>query len=99
MHFILSGAYKRAVRWKWLSVSPVGQAEPPAAPTPNPQPPTAADASRIVSEAWRDLDWGTLVWVAMTTGTRRGELYPCAGHTWSWPSTGIVAGTVPRHLS
>ncbi|MGH4011957.1 MAG: tyrosine-type recombinase/integrase [Pseudonocardiaceae bacterium] len=74
MHFILSGAYKRAVRWKWVSVSPVGQAEPPAAPTPNPRPPTAADAARIASEAWRDPDWGTLVWVAMTTGARRGEL-------------------------
>jgi integrase len=74
MHFILSGAYKRAVRWKWVSVSPVGQAEPPAAPTPNPRPPTAVDAARIASEAWRDPDWGTLVWVAMTTGARRGEL-------------------------
>ncbi|HSL09033.1 MAG TPA: tyrosine-type recombinase/integrase [Pseudonocardiaceae bacterium] len=74
MHFILSGAYKRAVRWKWVSVSPVGQAEPPAAPAPSPRPPTAADAARIASEAWRDPDWGTLVWVAMTTGARRGEL-------------------------
>jgi integrase len=44
------------------------------APTPNPRPPTAAEAARIVNEAWRDPDWGTLVWVAMTTGARRGEL-------------------------
>lgn len=74
MHFILSGAYRRAVRWRWVSVSPVDQAEPPAAPTPNPQPPSTVDAARIVNEAWRDPDWGTLVWVAMTTGARRGEL-------------------------
>lgn len=74
MHFILSGAYRRAVRWKWVSVSPVGQAEPPAAPTPNPRPPSALDAARIVKEAWREPDWATLVWVAMTTGARRGEL-------------------------
>jgi integrase/DNA-binding transcriptional regulator YhcF (GntR family) len=74
MHFILSGAYRKAVRWRWVSVSPIAQAEPPPAPPQNPQPPSPADAARIVNEAWRDPDWGTLVWVAMTTGARRGEL-------------------------
>ncbi len=73
MHFILSGAYKRAVRWKWVMVSSIGQAEPPAAPKPNPQPPSPEQAARIVNEAWKDPDWDTLVWVAMTTGARRGE--------------------------
>jgi hypothetical protein len=29
MYFILSGAYRRAVRWNWVSVSPVTQAERP----------------------------------------------------------------------
>lgn len=74
MHFILSGAYKRAVRWKWVATNPCNQAEPPAAPTPNPKPPSPADAARIVNAAWRDPDWGTLVWVGMTSGARRGEL-------------------------
>lgn len=74
MHFILSGAYKRAVRWRWVSVSPLDQSTPPGAPKPNPQPPTPAEAARIVNEAWRDPDWGALIWVAMTTGARRGEL-------------------------
>ncbi|MGH3802282.1 MAG: tyrosine-type recombinase/integrase, partial [Pseudonocardiaceae bacterium] len=74
MHFILSGAYKRAVRWKWVTVNPLRQAEPPAAPMPNPHPPSAAEAARIVNEAWKDPDWGTLIWLAMTTGARRGEL-------------------------
>jgi integrase len=74
IHFILSGAYKRAVRWRWLSVNPMAQAEPPPAPKPNPQPPTAAQAARIVNESWRDPDWGALVWTAMTTGVRRGEM-------------------------
>jgi integrase len=74
MHFILSGAYKKAVRWRWVSVSPIGQAEPPAAPTPNPEPPTPEEAARIVNEAWRDPAWGSLLWMAMTTGARRGEL-------------------------
>ncbi len=75
IHFLLSGAFKRAVRWKWVSVSPVGQAEPPAAPAPRPSPPSAEEAARILNEAWRrDEDWGALVWTAMTTGIRRGEL-------------------------
>ncbi|MGB8257058.1 MAG: integrase, partial [Pseudonocardiaceae bacterium] len=68
MHFILSGAYKRAVRWKWVSVNPLHQAEPPAAPVPNPHPPSASEAARIVNEAWKDPDWGALIWLAMTTG-------------------------------
>jgi hypothetical protein len=54
IHFILSGAYKRAVRWRWLTVNPMAQAEPPPAPKPNPRPPTAAQAARIVNESWRD---------------------------------------------
>lgn len=74
MHFILSGAYKRAVRWKWVAVNPCSQTEPPAAPTPNPRPPSPADAAWIVNAGWREPDWGALVWVAMTSGARRGEL-------------------------
>ena len=74
MHFILSGAYKKAVRWRWVAVSPVAQGEPPAAPKENPSPPSPADAARILTAAYRDPDWGTLLWVSMTTGARRGEV-------------------------
>jgi integrase len=28
----------------------------------------------LLEEAWKDGAWGTLVWLAMTTGARRGEL-------------------------
>jgi integrase len=75
IHFILSGALKRAVRWRWVATSPITQAEPPAAPKPDPRPPTAAEAARILNEAWAaEPDWGVLVWLAMVTGSRRGEL-------------------------
>ncbi|MGI8528508.1 MAG: hypothetical protein ACR2KO_03430, partial [Geodermatophilaceae bacterium] len=74
MHFILSGAYKRAVRWRWVAVNPVGQAEPPAAPAPDPQPPSPEEAARMLNASWSDPDWGTFVWLAMLTGARRGEL-------------------------
>jgi integrase len=74
VHFILSGAFKRAVRWHWVGVNPIKQGDPPSAPMPNPEPPTPEEAARIVNEAWRDPDWGTLVWLTMVTGVRRGEL-------------------------
>lgn len=74
IHFILSGALKRAVRWRWIAANPIVEAEPPAAPKPRPQPPTSQEAARILAEAWKDPEWGLLVWVVMVTGLRRGEL-------------------------
>src|SRR6266511_4457220 len=74
IHAILGAALARAVRWRWLAVNPTGHAVAPAAPKPDPQPPSAEQAARIVVEAWKDPDWGMLVWLAMVTGARRGEL-------------------------
>jgi integrase len=74
IHFVLSGALKRAVGWRWLATNPITEAEPPPAPRPSPQPSSAQEAARILAEAWKDPDWGLLVWVAMVTGLRRGEL-------------------------
>ncbi|MQA14701.1 MAG: tyrosine-type recombinase/integrase [Pseudonocardiaceae bacterium] len=74
IHFVLSGALKRAVRWRWIAMNPIDQAEPPPQPRPSPQPPTAEEAARILGEAWSDPDWGLLVWLTMVTGFRRGEL-------------------------
>ena len=74
IHFILSGALRKAVRWRWIGSSPIGQAEPPPAPKPDPRPPTAAEAARILREAWVDVEWALLLWVAMVSGARRGEL-------------------------
>jgi len=31
-------------------------------------------AARILTEAWKDPHWGTFLWLAMTVGSRRGEL-------------------------
>ncbi len=74
IHFCLRGALKRAVRWRWISTNPLDQAEPPGTVTADPHPPTPEQAAAIVNEAFRDLSWGMLVWLAMTTGARRGEL-------------------------
>ncbi|ALE74390.1 hypothetical protein AD006_25335 [Pseudonocardia sp. EC080610-09] len=89
IHFVLNGAYSRGVRWRWVSVNPVEFVSPPAKPPPDPQPPSAADAARILNEAWREPDWGALVWLFMTTGARRGEL--CALR---WSNVDLESGTV-----
>ena len=70
IHFILSGALKRAVRWRWIATNPIAQTVPPPQPKPNPQPPTAEQAARILKEAWQDPDWAILIWLTMVTGFR-----------------------------
>ena len=87
IHAILSSACKRAVRWNWISTNPLETAEPPPAARPNPRPPTAEQAARICTAAWRDPDWGMLVWLAMMTGARRGELCALA-----WDRLDFAAG-------
>lgn len=75
IHAILSGTLDAAVRWDWISANPARVARKPKQKRPEPDPPTSAEAARLSEEAFRmDDDWGTLVWLAMTTGMRRGEL-------------------------
>ena len=94
IHFILSGALKRAVRWRWIATNPIAQAAPPPQPRPNPQPPTAEQAARILTEAWQDPDWAMLVWLTMVTGFRRGEL--CAIR---WRHLDLEAGVLTLERS
>ena len=47
------------------------------APVPRrtePDPPSADEAARLLNAAWRDLEWGLLLWLTMLTGPRRGEI-------------------------
>ncbi|MEU8227316.1 tyrosine-type recombinase/integrase [Kribbella sp. NPDC048915] len=74
IHQILSGAFRRAVRLKWVTLNPIDFAEPPSPPKPRPRPPSVEDAAAIVNEAWKDPDWGALIWLTMVAGNRRGEL-------------------------
>lgn len=97
IHYILSGAYKRAVRWRWVGSSPMDQAEPPSAPPPDPQPPTPDEAARLIAEAGRvDPDWGMLVWLTMVTGARRGEL---CGLRWRHVDLDRAVVTVRRAIA
>jgi integrase len=96
IHFIISGAFQRAVRWKWVAMNPAPQAEPPSAPPPDPQPPTADEAACIVNAAWKDPDFGVLVWLAMTSGARRGEL---CGLRWPHLNETRAVLTVQRSIA
>ncbi len=75
IHSVISGALSAAVRWDWLESNPARAAQRPKQKPPEPDPPSPAEAARLVDEAFRmDEDWGTLVWLVMTTGLRRGEV-------------------------
>ncbi len=89
IHAILSTALNRGVRWGWIAVNPAELAAAPSVPKPEPKPPSAEQAARILEEAWRDPDWGMLVWLAMVTGARRGELCALAWDRLDW-RTGVL---------
>jgi integrase len=75
IHVVLNGAFKSGVRWGWIGVNPLDLIPKPRAPRPQPSPPSAANAARIIERAWSiDEEWGTFVWLTMVTGARRGEL-------------------------
>jgi integrase len=75
IHSVISGALSTAVRWDWIGSNPAALAKKPRQPRPQPKPPSAAQAARIIAAAWEsDQAWGTLVWLVMVTGIRRGEL-------------------------
>lgn len=75
VHSIISVVLNAAVRWEWISANPAANAQRPRQTPPQPDPPSPAQAARLVDKAF-ELDdmWGTLVWLVMTTGMRRGEV-------------------------
>jgi integrase len=75
IHAILRRALSQAVKWGWLSSNPAALASPPPVVPRDIHPPTPEEVVRLLDAAWEaDADFGTLLWLAMTTGARRGEL-------------------------
>ena len=63
------------MRWEWIRSNPADAAKKPKQRAPQPKPPSAREAARIIAAAWeQDDDWGALVWLVMVTGMRRGEV-------------------------
>jgi len=50
LHYLLSSAFRRAVRWDWLDHNPARDVELPSPPHPEPKPPTVTEAARILGE-------------------------------------------------
>jgi integrase len=75
IHFIIRGSLERAVRWRHLGVNKAALAITPAPAASTPDPPSAEEAVRLLTEAWTtDPDWGLLLWLTTVTGSRRGEM-------------------------
>ncbi|MCG8918792.1 site-specific integrase [Actinokineospora sp. PR83] len=75
IHSIISGTMNAALRWDWIDSNPAAIARRPRQKPPEPDPPSPKEAAALAKEAFMmDKDWGTLVWLVMTTGVRRGEL-------------------------
>lgn len=90
MHWILSAALGAAVRWEWIRSNPADVAKKPKQKHPQPNPPSAAEAARIIEAAWAQDDaWGVLVWLVMVTGLRRAELLALR-----WSDLDLAVGVV-----
>jgi integrase len=74
IHYILRAAFARAVRWRYLAINPAELVEAPSPAAFSPDPPTPEEAAALLNDAWRDPEWGLLLWLTMVTGCRRGEL-------------------------
>ena len=53
---------------------PGGAAIAPSANHTEPDPPSAEEAAAVIGAAWGDPDWGSLLWLMMVSGMRRGEI-------------------------
>jgi integrase len=96
-HAILSAVFNQAVKWGWVDRNPVLRTTPPSSRVREIQPPTSAELRRLLDACVRDhADLGSLIYVAATTGARRGEL---CGLRWSDVDLELATLTVARSIS
>jgi integrase len=96
-HAILSAAFNQAVKWGWIDRNPVYQASPPSARAPEIRPPTPNQLQRLLAAcAQTHPDLASLIYVAATTGARRGEL---CGLRWSDVDLDVDTLTIARSIS
>jgi integrase len=76
IHACLSSMFTQACRWGWRDSNPAQWAEPPSKPNTEPVVPTPDDVRRLVeaAEASRRPEYGTVIFLAATTGLRRAEI-------------------------
>jgi Phage integrase, N-terminal SAM-like domain len=75
VHAVLSGAFKQAMVWGWISHNPVRLTTPPAVEQPDTRPPEVGQAERLIETAVaEDPELGLFLVLAVVLGARRGEL-------------------------
>lgn len=75
VHSILSGAFKKAVKWEWIGRSPVRDAEQPPAPIRDVEAPTPAQYRQLTKTADDTLLLAAVaIHLAGNVGSRRGEI-------------------------
>ena len=75
VHAVLSGAFKQAMVWGWISHNPVPLTTPPAVEQPDTRPPEVGQAERLIETAMaEDPELGLFLILAVVLGARRGEL-------------------------
>lgn len=75
IHAVISGTCAMAFRWRWIQDNPAERIKPPKAPAPRPQSLPPQTVGRLLQAAFdEDPDWGTVNWLLLVTGARRGEI-------------------------
>lgn len=96
-HSILSAAFKQAVKWGWVDLNPVLRASPPSIRGGEIRPPTRAELQQLLEAcANSHEDLASLIFVAATSGARRGEL---CGLRWSDVDLDSATMTIARSIS
>lgn len=82
VHSILSAALNYAVSWGWIERNPADYAHPPKLARRQVLPPSPHQVAGLLNAAAAaDEELGVFLWLAVTTGARRGELVALR-----WPS-------------
>lgn len=75
LHAILSAALNYAVSWGWIDRNPADHAHPPKLPKRRALPPSPEQVARLLNAAAATADeLAVFLWLAVTSGARRGEL-------------------------
>jgi integrase len=76
IHATVSSMMTQACRWGWIGVNPAQWAEPPQLPIAAPVVPTPVELDQLIQAAAtsRRPEYARLLFLAATTGMRRGEL-------------------------
>jgi integrase len=75
IHAILSSALNYAISWGWIEKNPATYAHPPKLSRRRARPAAPDKVAQLLNMASeRDIELGIFLWLAVTTGARRGEV-------------------------